>query len=500
MLEAFDFSEILSELRLSENYISDMQDRTYYNEDFAGYFRRLFEETDKDSYFRRGYSISGCSKSLLFDFHHKQRIADLLRIELCHDRFCPNCAKLKQATRLYRFLPAVLELTDDYDLYHCVLTAPNVPGSYLPSYVWIFFHAFPRLIDFLKCKEKIRGIDLSPLGYVAALRNTEITYGIPEKYFKTERYKKMKPRTDYHLHLHTIIAFRKGLELPKVHINKFSYDYSSGKRILVRKFSALEIFLQKLWRLLVDQITAKVYPFGLDFAMPLSKSSPLYRVFGDESVLRPGKGKKNYAVTLVAIRSMGIDDGYSVIMDPVDNGHFVQAFKYAFKVTSDNHSFMSYEQFVTLENALFKKRLIQGYGKWQKLNCDDDIEEGFDEFFDVFKAYLWQVDRPETVTMSPDEALARMKEGEYTFITRSKLRRVLQTSAAQELIFHKADFPPAPKVGFSFPDLGLAYDRYMREKEKSHLFDDVQKVMDPDSGKNLVLLSEQQLNFLSDIF
>ena len=92
---------------------------------------------------------------------------------------------------------------------------------------------------------------------------------------------------------------------------------------------------------------------------------------------------------------MGPNDGYSVIMDPVTNAHFVQAFKYAFKVESENNTFMDYNQFSVLEHALYGRKLIQGYGAWFNLHGEDEIEEGFDQFFDVFKAYLWQLDRPE---------------------------------------------------------------------------------------------------------
>lgn len=484
MIENFDYSAILHDLALSTDYVSDIKDRTVHNKALAEYFIRRFEETGKDSYFRRNYAISGCGQMLLFDFHNKKRIADLIRLELCHDRFCLNCAKMRQATYLQRFMPHILALSDEKEIFHVVFTAPNVSAEYLSSYVKIFYTAFYLLIRILRGTDKIRGIDFASLGFAAALRNTEITY----------------LRKDYHLHIHSIFAINKDLYMPKIHRNKFSYDYSSGKRIYKRSFSDFEIFLQKLWRILVDRLTAQVFKFGLLFIEALPPSSPLYRIFQDNVALKLSKDKKKFKITLDVIRSMGINDGYSVICDPVANEDFVQVFKYAFK-TEDEHSlFMSYDNFVALDNGTRGKHLMQGYGLWRNMKCDDSIEEGFDEFFDVFKAYLWQVDRPESVNLTPDETLAKMREGEYTFITRSKLRHILQEPAAQELMLHKDEFPPAPKPGFSFPDLGLAYDRYLRNKEQSRLFASVQKVTDPDNGNRLVILSEQQLNFLQTIF
>lgn len=496
MIENFDYADVLDgvkssfDVKLSSEYIEEIQARTLRNKDISEYYVQRFEETGKDKYFRHSVAVEGCGQALLFDFHHKTEIADLIRIQLCHDRFCFNCGKMKQVTALQRFMPPILSLSDDYDICHLVLTAPNVGGEYLRTYMGVFYEAYPRLIRFLRGTDTIHGVDLRPLDLQAALRNTEITY----------------KGKGYHLHIHSIIAFAKGLDLPKIYINNFSYNRvydkvtKKWKRVLVRKFSALEIFLQKLWRLLVDQITARVYKFGSTCLESLPKSSPLYHVFADNAALKFSSGKKKGKVTLDSIRAMGINDGYSVILDPVANDHFVQVFKYAFKVTDEDDAFMSYMNFCDLEHAVAGKKLMQGYGKWRNLKCDEEIDEGFDEFFEVFKAYLWQVDYPESVNLTPDEALLQMKEGRYTFITRSKISRLLQDPSAQKLLLHKDEFPAVPKRLPQFPDLGLSYERYLRKKEQKHVFGTLRTAFDPDSGKRMLLLTEQQLNFLQDIF
>ncbi len=495
MIEDFDFATVLAgiqadDLEISESYVADIKDRTKYNANLAAYFVRLFEERDRDSYFRRSYAVGGCGQTMLFDFHNKTRLADLIRIELCHDRFCLNCAKMRQATYLQRFMPFILALSDDKDILHLVLTAPNVSAPYLRSYMGIFFEAYGRLIRILNGTVKIRGVDLSPLGFAAALRNTEITY----------------LRKDYHLHIHSILAVNKGLVMPKIHRNKFSYNYvkdpETGKvrREYVRSFSDFELFLQKLWRLLVDRIAARVFKFGLLCTEALPPSSPLYYVFRDGIALQASACKKKGAVTLDSIRSVGNNHGYSVVLDPVANGNFIQVFKYAFKCEDENAAFMSYENFVALQDGMHGKKFMQGYGQWRKLNCNDRIEDSFDEFFAIFKAYLWQVDRPESVHLTLDETLAKMRAGEYTFITRSKLRHILSESSKQALLSHKDDLPPAPVPQFSFSDLGLAYDRYIRNKERLQGFGEIQQIIDPDNGHKVVLLSEQQLHFLEEIF
>ncbi len=495
MIEDFDFKTVLAGiqadgLEISENYVAEIKDRTKYNAELAAYFIRMYEHTNQDRYFRRSYAVGGCGQTMLFDFHNKTRLADLIRLELCHDRFCLNCAKMRQVTYLDRFMPHILAMSDEKEILHLVLTAPNVSAPYLRPYMTIFFQAYGKLIRILNGTVTIRGIDFAPLGFAAALRNTEITY----------------LRKDYHLHIHSIVAVNKGLHMPKIRTNKFSYDYVADpitgrvRRVHTRYFSDFEIFLQRLWRLLVDRIAARVFKFGLLFTEALPPSSPLYHVFKDGVARKVSAGKRKGAVTLDNIRAVGRNNGYSVVLDPVANENFIQVFKYAFKCEDEQAAFMSYDNFVALQEGTHGKKFMQGYGQWLKLKCDENIQDGFDDFFDVFKAYLWQVDRPESVNLTLEETLTKMREGEYTFITRSKLRNLLSNSTKQALLSHKDDFPPAPVPRFSFADLGLAYDRYLRNKDRVQLFGSVQKIVDPESGHNVVLLSEQQLHFLEDLF
>lgn len=486
MIEHYDYTRILNELQFSSAYVSDVLERISNNDVIAGFYRQLFEQTGNDRYFALHYEVANCSKNWYFDMHRKLKIADLIRVQLCHNRFCPNCQKMIQATRLKRFTPVLLDTSDTKDLFHMVLTVPNVTAPYLRTTVSILFEAFARLVRLLRGTDKLRGVDLKPLGFSAALRNTEITFNTT--------------RRDYHPHLHTIIAFDRGLYMPKIHRNKFSYDKNGGQRLLKRQFSDFELFLQKVWRLLVDQIAARVYRYGLRLSEPLRSGSPLYSVFGDGKPCSTGqKGKRN-ALTLDAVRALSNDDGYSVILDSVENGHFVQVFKYAFKLQSEDSQLMDFEQFETIRGALHGRKTIQGYGYWYNMQGDDYIDDSLDEFFNVFKAYLWQIDYPDSVNLSPEEVLHMISEGAYTCITRRKLQHILEDMTADELLSHKDEIPPLPKKPFSPPDLTLAYTRYCREKEQSELFGHLSKVADPDSGAQLIVLNARQLDFLHSIF
>lgn len=83
------------------------------------------------------------------------------------------------------------------------------------------------MLEFFKGKRKVKNVDFLQYGYVGAVRGVEVT---------------QSPKTkQFHPHFHSMILFRKGLQLEGTQINVYSFD--NGK--LTHKFSDLEILLQK---------------------------------------------------------------------------------------------------------------------------------------------------------------------------------------------------------------------------------------------------------------
>ncbi|MDE6441648.1 MAG: protein rep [Clostridia bacterium] len=253
-------------------------------------------------------------------------IHEVKTIKLCGDKFCGNCQKQLANARERKYTPLLKELEKCFDIYHITLTVPNVGALFLPKAVRDIIDSFARLIKYISGRKKIRGINFGGFGYVGAIRSLEITHNLK--------------RDDYHPHLHCIFAFKKGLNLdnPKVFVNAFSFNNGRCEN----KWSAFEVFIQKLWKLCYD---------------------------GDR-------------VTKTSIESSG---GYSCKVNRAD-GNYHQIFKYVVKgLLDDKHAQqrksktgridngLTYEEFKALFFALEGRRAMQGYGCFYGLKFDDSV-------------------------------------------------------------------------------------------------------------------------------
>src|SRR5690606_10478932 len=128
-----------------------------------------------------------CNRFWNIDRYDIQKVKDFIRTNLCRDKFCNNCKKVKQAERMARFMPEIQKYKK-YNMSQLVLTVPNVPGGDLHTMIQKMFKAFARLIEYFKGKKNIRGLDFSWLGYQGAIRSLEVTY-----------------KQDYHPHLHVLL-------------------------------------------------------------------------------------------------------------------------------------------------------------------------------------------------------------------------------------------------------------------------------------------------------
>lgn len=486
-----DLNDMLQALEISTDYVADVEKKLEYNAVMAGHFFRLYSETGDLRHLQIADAMEHCNDFWQCEKHGNMNVYDVMRVNLCRSRFCANCAKLIQASRLYRFTPYLNDTGREKDIYHLTFTLPNVKAAKLGTTVDIMFETFRYLIRYLKGDAKLKGIDLRPLGYVAAFRSLEITYN--------------QHRRDFHPHLHVIMALRRGLDLPKKHKNDYSYDYYDGKRVYKRSFSDLEIFLQKLWRALIERVTAKTYPYKRG-VKPLPATSPLYAVFGD----KPRRRGKQNAVTAEVIHDMPL--GYSCIMDIVDT-HCYEAFKYAFKLTSEDDEIMDYPTFKTLYYALKGRKTIQGYGDWFRLTTDDEIDESVSEFYEVLKAYLRQVDPPEDVQLTVAEVGNSMKDG-ARFISRRNIQHYLnrlsesgESVTESELMQHKADLmadadgDAATQKAFRMPDLAAMYLRFSEfRRTHSDEFGPLRRIDAENAAKPVLVLSDVQLDFFGKIF
>ncbi|WP_283746491.1 protein rep, partial [Bacillus cereus] len=286
------------------------------------------------------------------------------------DKFCNNCKKVKQASRMGKFIPLLQPYAED--MYQLTLTVPNCSGDELDDVIKKLFKSFARLIEYFKGKEKIKGLDFNYWGYEGAIRSLEVTY------------KKVKRgrgfRYEYHPHLHALIVFKGDLG-ERLYENPYSKDYL-GKRA-VRKFNKEEIIIQKIWRLL-------------------------------------NEGKK---VTLKSIDSL--DRGYSCQLDKFKPEDFIELFKYMTKSTSEDEKGMEYIQFKTLYYSLMNKRQIQGYGVFFNIKDDDEVSmEEVEEYYNEILEELREKENPVEIAESPQELV---NDDDYTLISRKKVYQHLKS-------------------------------------------------------------------------
>jgi len=371
--------EVYKDIQITNDFLGDILKNNDYNKKIVEYYNMLVaeeEQIDYDSFSKekkdnlqassKVKAILDCNKLWQLDKYQKQGIKDFKRTNLCKDKFCSNCKKVKQASRMTQFIPVLQKLEEEFDLFHVTLTVPNVEGhDYLELIKVIkkMFDSYRKLNHYLLNIKKIKDIDFQKYLYIGSIRSLEVTY----------------KNDSYHPHLHCIFAMKKGLKLTKKFKNVFSNSKKNGKR----KFSELEILIQKIWKLTNEGVKVT---------------------------------KKN------------IDDlevGYSCSIDKVEEEHYFEVFKYMTKSNSDdNEEFMSYDNFKVLYYSLKSVRQIQGYGILYNLKEDLNLEQEVDYFYNNLINELQKKENPLEVFETPEEVL---NNNDYIVISRKKIFSYLRT-------------------------------------------------------------------------
>ena len=319
--------------------------------------------------------LRSCNRLWSIDKYEEQKIKDFVGTNLCRDKFCANCKKVRQAARMAKYIP-VLETYKDR-LFHLTLTLPNVPGEDLIYTYKKMANAFRKLIGYLEGRKKIKEIDFSSWGYEGAVRSLEVT-------FKGD---------SYHPHFHVGLVLNPNI-LSKKHItNTFSYDYKTGIAELKRLFSKEEILIQKIWYLLInDKKVNKANIEGI-------------------KAIRKELNEKN-------IESIG----YSCTIDKFKEQDFAELFKYMTKEKDENGELLTYENFVALYFGLYRVKQIQGYGCLYSVTDEIDLEE-YEEKYIEFIDSIRKKEDPERVYQKPQDLVL---DNQYKLISRKSYFKYLR--------------------------------------------------------------------------
>lgn len=359
------YLDIPADMQLTREYVADVTEKRRYNVVYADYFEQLAADRDDPALKNVAAKVRDCHKHWFGDHYVMQRIFDVHNVYLCGNKFCSNCQHLLQASRLKRFTPILADLAGAYDFYHCVLTVPNCPDWQLKGTISRLFSAFTLINRYFSGDSRIRGVDFARYGYGGAVRCLECTV-----------------KSDgYHPHIHALLLLKKDLPLVKRHKNVFSYD----RGIFKRSFSDLEILLQKMLYLLMN-------------------------------------GEKVTAAALDRVPT-----GYSCTLDRIEGDEWKEVFKYVTKLTKDDKATaaLDYDQFVCLYDALYRRRVLQGYGKLYNVAEDDGIDGEVEAKYYQIIETLKLIEEPLDWSFALDELLVALYKGQITCISKQSIQRYL---------------------------------------------------------------------------
>lgn len=368
------------DITIEKSYFSDIQKHLVHNDIIAEFYDDLYYDTSDSKFYNKSSSVQNCGRWWDMDFYRFQSVKDITRVNLCRDKFCYNCQSMLAQKRQSKFAPVLDSLRSQYMVCHMIVTVPNCEYDELEPLLDKMYKKFPYLMRYFKGSKKVKGINFQKYGYAGCVRSLEVTYNTSTR--------------DFHPHFHCMILFRKDLDLKGEYVNDYSYDTDklTGKRVLVYKFSELEILIQKLWFLLMNDVK----------------------------------------VTRSSVEQL--KQGYDVKIKNSD-GYYHECFKYACKgaFDPDKGSFL-YDEFVfrVLYYALYSRRIIQGYGLLHNFDdCDAKIlENEVTAEYEKIITELKKVEDPVFHYESLDQILEL--SGCCKYISKNSLKRLIMMRMQEE--------------------------------------------------------------------
>lgn len=384
----------ISDFKVPQKHLEKLHRNNSYNKEILIYYNRLLEKQVSTREINRIDNkiarMQTCNTIWDVDHWKLQNVKCLVSTNLCKDKFCNNCKKVKQAQRMRKYMSEIELVGKEAHLSQMVLTVPNITdkgnGKKLKETIQVIFQAFATLIEYLKGKKKIKGIDFKQMiGYKGAIRSLEVTY----------------KDNSYHPHLHVLIAHTHYLGQKK-NVNAFSKDSVKGRG--QRKFTDVEVLIQKVWRLLIDDIRDHQR--------------------NDKAGRRPQINEK---------RINELELGYSCMIDEFKEDDFLELFKYMTKGNGkaddeEENAIMSYNNFTTLFYGLNSVRQIQGYGCFFGVKDDDEVIE--DDVKAAFDSIIESLNKKETAQRL-EQTLDSLLTDKATIISKKKVAASLKKTVVE---------------------------------------------------------------------
>lgn len=400
--------EEIKERYNNKNQFDKVRRRIKNNKEIAVFYEWLAEEREEIVYTKMGdtgtlspspifmntaKNVRDCCQLWEMNCYRLQGVKDLLRTNLCHNRFCDNCQNVMSLQRSRKFTPFLDALSKNFDIYHMVFTVPNCEKQELGQVIDNLFKQIKYMIRLFSGNAKIKGYDFMNFGFFGAIRALEITKNVEDDTF--------------HPHLHTLFIFKKGLKLSanRTHINCYSFsnehakrNHHVGKNEQIRKFTDFEILLQKIWRLRCDGVRVNA------------------------------KNIDNLPV------------GYSAMCENA-GGNYHEVFKYATKglfktkkqedgtdiLEATENLKVRYEDFKIFRDALHGRRIVQGYANLNSFKFEESIEQDAknDAAYWKMVADLNAIENAERVYEYFDDICIEAERKNVTYVSRKAIGEVL---------------------------------------------------------------------------
>lgn len=336
-------SDFLLQAEVGKDVLSSVISNREYNKVIENYYTRFAHEGasvafQSDLIYRKLKRLRSCNAYWWNDYYVNHSLKDFKKTVLCRDKNCSNCKKVKQASRMAKYIPSIEPYREW--LFHFTFTVPNVDSVVLRDTTKKMASAFRKLIRILSGDRVIDGLDFD-WGYEGAIRSLEITFN----------------NSSYHPHYHVAFVFRDLFldDDDRVEINNYSYSYG----VLTRLFHEKEILIQKLWYLLYNDID----------------------------------------VTYDSIQLL--DLGYSCTIQSFSDSDYAELFKYMTKETKEDGSVLSYDNFIALMYGTYRIKQIQGYGCFYQVTDEGDLD-CLNEIYDEEMAKLRRIERPQVSYDTPE--------------------------------------------------------------------------------------------------
>src|SRR5690554_5379891 len=104
----------LESVKVNKEHLHKVTKNIDYNKLIIRYYEKLLNDPSVSSQTieNKIQRIKDCNKFWLLDQYEIQRVKDYKKTNLCKDKFCNNCKKVKQASRMANFMPHIKKKQD----------------------------------------------------------------------------------------------------------------------------------------------------------------------------------------------------------------------------------------------------------------------------------------------------------------------------------------------------------------------------------------------------